>query len=354
MVAIKELKEGSSAKLSRLTKESRETRPPNRYTEVSLAKKLSDLGIGRPSTLSSIISVIQDRGYVQRHGSQLYPTPLGFAIARVLSAKFPDFTDYGYTAAMEDELESIEEGKKTKLNFLVDFWRGKNGFESLLELLGKTVDYDEIGKLTIIDLHNGYQVKVNRYGAFLEDPKAEPNEKGYLPSAKLDDSVDLWEYRDVAVCEAALENATNAHGPRELGVLKVGEYEGYTVFARDGKFGAFLQAVHPDQLKAEANGKKPSAKTPKPVNQKLPEGTELDSVELKDVESLFAEVKLPRTLSPQMFVGIGKRGGYLGRKASAKARRAVFVSLPEDMNPRTMTLADAEKVWKDKQDAKKK
>lgn len=353
MTAIKELKEGSSAKLTRLTKESRETRPPSRFTEVSLAKKLSDLGIGRPSTLSSIISVIQDRGYVKRHGSQLYPTPLGFAIARVLSSKFPDFTDYGYTAAMEDELESIEEGKKTKLKFLVDFWRGKDGFEALLELLGKAVDYDEIGKLTTIDLHNGYEVKVNRYGAFLQDPKAEANEKGFVPSAKLDDDVDLWDYRDVAVCAEALEKSTNAVGPRELGVLSAGEYKGYTVFARDGKFGAFLQAVHPDQLKAEAEGKKPTAKTPKPVNQKLPEGAELDAVELKDVESLFAEVKLPRTLSPQLFVGLGKRGPWLGRKSSAKAKRAVFVSLPEGMDPRTMSLEDAEKVWKDKQAAKK-
>jgi len=354
MVAIKELKQGSPVKLTRLTQESRETRPPNRFTEVSLAKKLSDLGIGRPSTLSSIISVIQDRGYVKRHGSQLYPTPLGFAIARVLTSKFPDFTDYGYTAAMEEELESIEEGQKTRLQFLVDFWRGKSGFEALLELLGKSVDFDEIGKLTTIDLHNGYEIKVNRYGAFLQDPTAEPNEKGYIPSAKLDDEADLWEYREADACKAFLESASNAQGPRELGVLKSGEYEGYTVFAREGKFGAFLQAVHPKQVEAEAAGKKPTAKTPKPVNQKLPEGTELETVELKDVESLFAEVKLPRTLSPQMFVGIGKRGGYLGRKASAKAKRAVFVSLPEGTDPRTMSLEEAEKIWKEKQDAKKK
>lgn len=353
MVAIKELKQGSAVKLTRLTKESRETRPPSRFTEVSLAKKLSDLGIGRPSTLASIVSVIQERGYVKRHGSQLYPTPLGFAIARVLSAKFPDFTDYGYTAAMEESLDSIEDGSQTKLKFLVDFWRGKGGFEELLASLGKDVDYDEIGLLTTIDLHNGYEVKVNRYGAFLQDPKAEPNEKGYVPSAKLDDEVDLWEYRDAAVCKELLENSANAVGPRELGVLTSGEYEGYTVFARDGKFGPFLQAVHPDQLKAEAADKKPTAKTPKPVNQKLPEGSELDSVELKDVESLFADVKLPRTLSPQLFVGIGKRGPWLGRKASAKSKRAVFVSLPEGMDPRTMSVEDAEKVWKDKQAAKK-
>lgn len=353
MVAIKELQQGETVKLTRLTKESRETRPPSRFSEVSLAKKLSDSGIGRPSTLSSIISVIQDRGYVSKNGSQLYPTPLGFAVARVLSAKFPEFTDYGYTALMEESLDSIEEGKQTKLKFLESFWRGKSGFEQLLASLSKDVDYDEIGKLTTIDLHNGFEVKVNRFGSFLQDPKVEPNSKGYIPSAKLEDDIDLWTLKEPEVCRELIEKSATATGPRELGELKAGEYSGWTVFARDGKFGPFLQAVHPQQLSAEAAGKKPTAKTPKPVNHKLPEGVELDSVELKEVESLFADVKLPRTLSPQIFVGLGKKGPWIGRKSSAKAKRAVFISMPEELDPRTITLEEAEKVWKDKQDAKK-
>lgn len=353
MVAIKELKEGSSVKLTRLSKESRETRPPARFSEVSLAKKLSDLGIGRPSTLSSIISVIQDRGYVKRHGSQLYPTGLGFAIARVLANKFPEFTDYGYTASMEEDLDSIEDGKQNRVKFLTSFWKGKTGFEDLLATLSGKVDYEELGKLTTIDLHNGYEIKVNRYGSFLQDPKSEPDENGYLPSAKVDDDDDIWIYKDPKVCAEYLEKSSTIQGPRNLGELKTGEYKGYTVFAKDGKFGPFVQAVHPDQIKAESNGKKAPAKTPKPVNQSLPEDLQLNTVQLKDINKLFAVIKLPRTLSPQLFVGQGKKGNWLGRKASAKARKAVFVSLPDNLDPRTITLEEAEQVWKDKQDAKK-
>lgn len=345
MVAIKELKQGDPAKLTRLTQESRETRPPSRFSEVSLAKRLSDLGIGRPSTLASIVSVIQDRGYVKRNGSQLYPTPLGFAIARVLSAKFPDFTDYGYTADMEESLDSIEDGSQSRLKFLVDFWRGKGGFEALLDSLRENVDYDEIGALTTIDLHNGFEVKVNRYGAFLQDPKAEPNDKGYIPSAKLDDDVDLWTYKDAAVCRELLEKSANATGPRELGILGPGEHEGWTVFARDGKFGPFVQAVHPQQLEAEAADKKPSAKTPKAVNHKLPEGIELDDVELKDVEPLFTEVKLPRWSSDGLLlVGIGKKGPYMGKRKTKKAR-PVFKSLPEDLDPKTVSFDKIKEIW---------
>lgn len=353
MVAIKELKEGNKVKLTRLSRESRETRPPSRFSEVSLAKKLSDLGIGRPSTLSSIISVIQDRGYVKKNGSQLYPTALGFAIARVLSSKFPEFTDYSYTASMEEQLDSIEEGQQDRVKFLSSFWKGKGGFESLLDFLSKNVDYSEIEKLTTIDLHNGYEIKVNRHGSFLQDPAAEPNDSGYLPSAKLDDEADIWTFKDANLCKETLENSQTIQGPKNLGVLKTGEYKGYTVFARDGKFGPFLQAVHPKQLEAESNGKKAPAKTPKPVNQKLPESLDLSTVELKDVTSLFEEVKLPRTLSPQLFTGQGKKGNWLGRKASAKAKRAIFVSLPDNFDPRTITLEEAELVWKEKQEAKK-
>ena len=100
-IAIKDLVKDSPVRLERLEKESRETRPPNRFTESSLVSKLDELGIARPSTVSSIISLIQDRGYVAKKGNQLYPTPLGFAVARLLKNKLPDFTDYAYTSNME-------------------------------------------------------------------------------------------------------------------------------------------------------------------------------------------------------------------------------------------------------------
>lgn len=350
---IKDLKPGVDTKLEDLSSEEHKTTPPGRFSEPSLVGMLESKGIGRPSTFSSIVSLIQDRGYVAKKGGQLYPTALGFAVARLLSAKFPTFTDYSYTAQMETELEEIADGKQSREGFLSAFWNGKDGFEEVLEALKGSIDFEELEQYSVINLHNGYSVKAGRFGTFLQDDNATPNEKGYLPSARLEDDADVWDYRDAEKCRELLESAANRVEARELGVLAEGEYEGYTLWVRDGKFGPYLQALHPKHVKLLADGKKPTASTPKPINQSLPEKFTIESVELDDVKHLFAEVKLPRTLSPNFFVGHGARGPWLGQKSNPKARRAVFVSLPEGLDPRTMTLEDAEKVWQDKQDAKK-
>lgn len=350
---IKYLKPGTDTTLEKLSNEEHKTTPPGRFSEPSLVGMLESKGIGRPSTFSSIVSLIQDRGYVAKKGGQLYPTALGFAVARLLSAKFPTFTDYSYTAQMETDLEDIAEGKQTREGFLSAFWNGKDGFESVLATLSGNIDFDELEQYSVIDLHNGYTVKVGRFGTFLQDSNGEPNEKGYLPSARLEDNADVWDYRDAEKCAELIANASNRVDARELGVLSEGEYEGYTLWVRDGKFGPYLQALHPKHVKLLEEGKKPTASTPKPVNQSLPEEFSIESVELEQVKHLFDEIKLPRTLSPNFFVGIGARGPWLGYKSNPKARRAIFVGLPDDLDPRTMTPEDAERVWQEKQDAKK-
>lgn len=345
---IKDLKNGAAVKLTKLTKESKETRPPNRYSENGLVAKLEELGIGRPSTFSSIVSVIQERGYVKKKGNQLYPTARGFAIARIMGDKLTEFTAYAYTSDMEQRLEEIEEGKVSREQFLADFWRGKDGFEALLSSLENSIDFDELRDLATIDLGNGYRVKFSRYGTFLEDSNGEANEKGYLPSAKLDDEVDIWDYKDPEVAAEAMKSAAvRAEGPRVLGLLPGGQYQGWTVHAREGKFGAYVQAIHPDEVIARDAGKKPSASTPAAVSQKLPEGVDLATVELKDVAELFAEVKLPRwSPDKKWLVGIGKRGAYMGMKKTAKSR-PVFKSLPEDVDPRTVSFDAVKKLWEE-------
>lgn len=352
-MALKNLKAGVPVKLSKLTNEEHKTTPPSRYSEVKLVSELEKRNIGRPSTFSSIVSLIQDRGYVAKKGTQMYPTPLGFAVARLLAAKFPSFTAYEYTAEMETELDSIADGKQTRIKFLNGFWNGKDGFEALLAELLETIDFKELEQYSRIDLHNGYSIRFSKFGTFLQDDNGKPDDKGYLPSARIDDDSDVWEYKDPEICKTTLEQASNKIEAKELGVLTAGEYKDWGVWAKDGKFGAYVQALHPDYLKAVEAGKKPTASVPKPINHKLPEEFDLEAVTLKDIASLFAEVKLPRTLSDNFFTGIGKRGPWLARKANAKARRAVFVGLPEEYDPRTMTLENAEQVWKDKQ-AKKK
>lgn len=353
-MALKDLKVGSDVKLGKLSRENHETKPPTRFSEPKLAHEVMEVrGIARPSTISSIISLIQDRGYVAKKGSQLYPTALGFAVARLLAAKFPQFTAYDYTASMEEELEEIKAGKQTRIGFLNNFWNGKDGFEATLKTLLASIDFKELEQYSVIDLYNGYSIRFSKFGTFLQDDNGTLNEAGYLPSGRIDDEADVWDYKDVELCKTTIENASKVVESKELGILDDGEYMGWTVTARTGKFGPYVQAMHPDHVKLVEAGKKATTKTPKPINHALDEKFTIDAVTLSDVKGLFAEVKLPRHLSDQVFVGIGKRGPWIARKASAKAKRAVFISMPEELDPRAITLEEAEAVWKEKQDAKK-
>ncbi|HSM44572.1 MAG TPA: type I DNA topoisomerase, partial [Acidimicrobiia bacterium] len=104
------LEEGDSLAVERLEPTGHETRPPARYTEASLVQKLEELGVGRPSTYASIMTTIQDRGYVFKKGSALVPTFTAFGVVGLMEQHFPNLIDYAFTAAMESDLDRIADG----------------------------------------------------------------------------------------------------------------------------------------------------------------------------------------------------------------------------------------------------
>ena len=106
------LTKGQRVDAADLTADGHTTSPPARYTEASLIKALEELGIGRPSTYSSIIKTIQDRGYVHKKGSALVPSWVAFAVTGLLEQHFGRLVDYDFTAAMEDELDEIASGQR--------------------------------------------------------------------------------------------------------------------------------------------------------------------------------------------------------------------------------------------------
>ncbi|MBR5632450.1 MAG: type I DNA topoisomerase [Clostridia bacterium] len=117
------------------------TEPPARYTEASLIKFLEEKGIGRPSTYTSIITLIVSRGYVKRQGKTLHPTSLGEIITKLMCERFPDIVDYRFTAMMEDRLDSIEEGDVQMNDVLAQFY---GGFEKELNAALESVSKDDI------------------------------------------------------------------------------------------------------------------------------------------------------------------------------------------------------------------
>lgn len=122
---LPEVKKGEALTLSQVIASQHFTKPPARYTEAALVKELEKRGIGRPSTYASIISTIQDRGYVRTENRRFYAEKMGEIVTDRLNESFPDLMNYDFTANMEDVLDQIAAGKtdwKQQLNqFFADF-----------------------------------------------------------------------------------------------------------------------------------------------------------------------------------------------------------------------------------------
>ena len=116
------LQEKAKIYLENLFYQQKFTKPPSRYSAASLIKKLEELGIGRPSTYASIISTLQDRGYVDAISKSMEPTTLGMTIAKLLSENFERITDERFTAQMEDSLDDISRGENSYEKVLEAFW----------------------------------------------------------------------------------------------------------------------------------------------------------------------------------------------------------------------------------------
>jgi len=128
---LPDINEGESIKMLKPLKEEEHwTSPPPRYNEASLVRDLEEKGIGRPSTYASIISNIQDRGYVAKVENRFMANELGIVVCRMLVESFPDVMSVDFTAKVEELLDKIEEGEVKWKTVLKDFWKG---FEKTLE-----------------------------------------------------------------------------------------------------------------------------------------------------------------------------------------------------------------------------
>ena len=119
---LPKVEKGEQLKLNSLTPNQHFTDPPPRYTEATLVKALEEKGIGRPSTYASIMSVIQDRGYVEKLEGKFHPTELGMIVNDLLVESFADLFNVEYTARMEEELDEVEEGKMKWTAALKEFY----------------------------------------------------------------------------------------------------------------------------------------------------------------------------------------------------------------------------------------
>ena len=167
------LEEGMKARVKELVPNQHFTQPPPRYTEASLIKALEENGIGRPSTYAATITTIVGRGYVTRESKVLKPTELGEVATKLMKERFPKIVNVKFTAAMEKDLDTIEDGEKEWVQILHDFY---GDFEKTLkkakdEMQGVKIQLEE-DKTDIICEKCGRQmvIKTGRYGRFIACP----------------------------------------------------------------------------------------------------------------------------------------------------------------------------------------
>ncbi len=149
------------------------TEPPLRYDEASLIKFLEEKGIGRPSTYTPIITVILARGYVVRDGKSLKPTQLGEVITKIMNEHFPDILNYKFTAVMENNLDTIENGKVSLESVLSDFYKGfKKELDKATEnLKNESVDVPAEETDIVCELCGSKMIiKNGRFGKFAACP----------------------------------------------------------------------------------------------------------------------------------------------------------------------------------------
>ena len=167
------LAEGETLRLHELKGEQKFTQPPARYSEATLIKALEENGIGRPSTYAPIISTVLDRDYVERDKKQLRPTALGIVVNDLMSEQFPDIVDVRFSAQMEDNLDTVEQGNANWRRVIGDFY---GGFEKSLaaaeeSMGGKKVKVPEQETEEICEQCGRKMViKTGRFGKFLACP----------------------------------------------------------------------------------------------------------------------------------------------------------------------------------------
>ncbi|HUG49861.1 MAG TPA: type I DNA topoisomerase [Terrimesophilobacter sp.] len=230
-----------------------ETTPPPRYTEASLIKKLEELGIGRPSTFTSIISTIIDRGYVTPRGSALVPSWTAFSVVRLLEDYFAYLVQYDFTAEMENDLDRIAEGQQDRVGWLKGFYFGGDKYRGLRSVIDNLGDIDA-REINSVKLTDDITLRIGKYGPYLEvpDPSGAPDatpRRVNLPPDLAPDELTPDKARELIDAPVVVDR-----------VIGVNPANGKEVVAKDGRFGPYVTELDPEVGTPEAST--PETNTP--------------------------------------------------------------------------------------------
>ena len=305
------VEEGDALDVVDLEPAGHETQPPRRYNEASLVQRLEELGVGRPSTYSSIMSRIQDAGYVFKRGQMLIPTFTAFAVVTLLEQSFPNLVDYAFTARMEDDLDSIAAGEEERVPWLTRFYLGDEGLKATIEQRLGDIDARAVNSIPIGTDEQGRDIvaRVGRYGPYVERDE----DRGSIPE-------------DLAPDEVTVEKATELIDEQSRGdkILGTDPESGLVVLGKTGRFGAYVQL-----------GEIEEGSKDKPKRASLLKSMELDAISLDDALALLS---LPRTVGQDddgvdILALNGRYGPYIQRgddRRSLESEEQLFTVTVEE------------------------
>ena len=361
------------------------TEPPPRYSEASLVKKLEELGIGRPSTYASIISVLQDRGYVVLDKKRFIANSLGRLVNAFLVSFFERYVEYGFTADLENQLDDVSAGEIDWKKVLRDFWK---------DFIAKI---DESKELKITDVLSALDKLMGSYVFGIpkdgKDPRICPEDGGHLSLkiGRFGPYVACGNYPDCTyktqIGEAATDMMTDSEGnefklPKILGpepksgedvIMKKGPYGVYVQLgeAAKPKRASLLKSMTPETMTLEIAltllslprelGMHPDTGKPIVANNgkfgpyllhdgkftTLPASEDLMSIGINRAVEVLATSgkKGAGATSALKTLGEHPDGGevklYSGKYGPYVKHEKVNATLPKDKTPETITLEEA-------------
>ncbi len=292
---LPEIRAGETLARDRINATQHTTEPPPRYSEASLIKKMEELGIGRPSTYASTLKTLEDREYVTVDKRRLVPHSKGRLVTAFLESFFQKYVEYDFTAALEEQLDEISDGKLAWKDVLRDFWKDFSGAVGDIKELRVTDVLDALNEvlapLAFPPREDGsnpricpkcgdgqLSLKLGKYGAF----------------------VGCSNYPECGFTRQLGEEGNGEDGGGESGDRIIGKdpYTAEEITLRKGRFGPYLQRGEGKEAKRSS----------------LPKGWEPDSI---DHEKALALLALPRDVGQHpesgkmISAGLGRYGPFV-------------------------------------------
>lgn len=315
------LSEGEKLKTESIIPLRHFTEPPPRYSEATLVKKLEELGIGRPSTYASILSVLQERKYVSLEKKRFFPEELGRLVTAFLVGFFQKYVEYNFTASLEDDLDKVAEGLLDWKEFLGIFWKdfNKNSLEVGEIKIGEVINYVE------------KSLEGHLFGEDLKGKKCPSCESGTLnlKLGKFGAFLACGRYPDCSFKKKISASSENGEEeslvPIEDDLIGKDEASGLDIYLKKGPYGFYLQL---------GTG---GAGSEKPKRISVPSFLDRSRIDL-DLAKKLLNLPLSLGIHPddgkEISVNIGRYGPYI--KYSG-----IFISIPKKYDIFSLTLDEA-------------